>query len=188
MPPYLVAFEELDFHAATSRHWGYNPLLFTVMMKGAEALDTGRYRLYCDLKLFSSTDGILIPGTKIMHTVADAEDEIKRLNLHGKIVVQKHIQTHFDFRNAGTLPATNVSVKIEHLLEPARPRVVFSSKQPLKEIGAGEPFNTVADWYMPLSFSLPDELPFRISIDFDGGKAPWTRLLRYEATRNYWTW
>jgi hypothetical protein len=188
MPPFLVAFEELDFHTASSRHWGYKPLLFTVMMTGADALDTGRYRLYCDLKLFTSPDGIPISGTKTMHTVEDAEDEIKRLNLHGKIVVLKHIQTHFNFRNAGTLPATNVSVRIVHLLEPTRPQEVFSSKQPVKEIGAGETFNSVADWYMPLNVSLPDELPFRVSIDFNGGQAPWTRLLRYEATRNYWTW
>lgn len=185
---YLVAFDELDSDSAISQEWGYNPLLFSVIKDGVY---TQWYRLYNELVFWDSNANRRIIGPKTMRTIKDAEIEAYRLRLKlQNVTVLKHFQFQFNFRNAGQLPANNVTTKIDQVIGESSTKNWFSSNSVNSEVIGGQEFNAVADVYTPLDASLPEELHFRITIDYDfaGKRQSKIMLVNYESTRNYWTW
>jgi hypothetical protein len=155
LSPVLAAFEDLTYETATTRKWGYAPLLFSIVK---DNVATGWYRLYCDLELSQSTLGRRLPGTAVMRTIDDARREIDRLQLRG-VVIRKHFQIRFSFRNAGTLPARNLTLAISRITENMHSEEqIFSSTSPLVEVVPGETFSAVVDFSTPIDASLMDTL------------------------------
>lgn len=185
---YFVAFEELDGNLALSRDWGYNPVLFSVIKDGVH---TNLYRLYNDLVFWDSNANRRITGSKTIRTKGDAEIEALRLKLDN-VIILKHFQVQFNFRNVGQLPANNVTVKIDQVMGEGESSTKnwFSSNSAQREVVGGQEFNAVTDIYTTLDASLPEELHFRITLDYEfaGKRLSKVMLVNYESNRNYWTW
>ncbi len=185
---YFVAFEELDSDLALSRDWGYNPVLFSVIKDGVY---TNSYRLYNDLVFWDSNVNRRITGSKTMRTKGDAEIEARRLKLDN-VIILKHFQVQFNFRNVGQLPANNVTVKIDQVMGEGESSTKnwFSSNSAQREVISGQEFSAATELYTTLDASLPEELHFRITLDYEfaGKRLSKLMLVSYESNRNYWTW
>jgi hypothetical protein len=186
-----MACEELTVREAMSRQWGYHPLMFVVTTE--DGLVTDRCRIYGDLVFVNSRTNKRLEGQEIVTTVRKARAEGKRLRCGADYGLMKHYQFHFTFRNENPLPISNVRVRIALVDKEGRllPRSAFdNARYMVSEFVGKREFGASFDVYCRLEDELPDEMWFRMVIDYHlRGKGQPSKAIsvRYKPQWNDWS-
>src|SRR2546428_15096 len=83
---FLIPFETLSQETTLNRHWGYHPLVFSILENGIE-----RIQAFTELTFIDRTTKDRVFGSRRMMKLEDARDEQKRLNL-SNVELVKHFQ------------------------------------------------------------------------------------------------
>ena len=182
-PPHFAAFEELDAAVAKSRKWGYQPLLLFYV--NSDGLNTGKLRRYSELIWWSLRASRQEPGNLAAATLKEAEINGRLLN-RKDFALKQHFRPHFEFRNSGSLPATNVVWRADARWSANGEWQKVSQSDHSVPVDAGGPVGLEIDAWWPIDVPFPKEVQFRFRFDWDGEKEPWVRTVRYDFSSNTW--
>jgi hypothetical protein len=203
MDPYFTAFEELDTEEANSRDWGYSPWLAHVQLNGVRTKTMHRLSelvwVRRETPLMPAFPG---PGAG---TVREAAAEIikRRLNTRD-LLLKKHLQAHFAFRNNGSLPAreTRAQVELKWVLDadviewlkqrqigPANGQwetVVPMTLSDRADIAAGQSISRDVDLYLLFELPAPKQVWFRITYKWREQQHQSAMTLYFDFNQDAW--
>lgn len=186
----LLAFEELPVEEFRSRNWGYTPLVSTVITE--DGLLTNRCRVYNELLFWNFKTKKRFPWPIVVTTLDKARLEGKRLKCGPDFVLTKHLQFSFTLRNENPLPIRNMRVRISLVDKNNTPvaSAFDNATHMVSEFTGKQESVAIFDVFFELEPELPDEMLFRIVIDYDfRGKEQPSKVLSvlYRTTDNSWS-
>lgn len=184
----FIVWKTISFEERTSIIWGYEQTIFSEM-DGRKY--TGRYEILNCLVLVDPATGKQVPDTLVFHSVTQAQSEymhIQSQSLRNSAEIWKRYHIGFEFKNAGTTPATDIHVKITAKeLEAISKGDLYSSTYPIT-LSPSAPMTASVFFNIPLSTKLPRIINFNVNLTYkkaNGETVQQSFPVNYDSTQNY---
>jgi hypothetical protein len=187
----FIIYKQISEQERTQTDWGYNPIALRFTK---DRIISDKYQLPYELLLVKlpivNANFERVPNSNYFFTVAEANEEIKRLGLQqGTFKIYKHLQIQFDFKNLGKTIAKDVRIRITGKDPQTGIEVTPFNQDETIDLLPDRGGSTTVPLWCPINEDLPKILKFTASITYRDvhGKAQERSVpVIYDSTQNYW--
>jgi hypothetical protein len=180
----LLNWKELSKEEAMNIQWGYDPSIYG---KG-EASD--RFVVPYYLSLRDANTNVLVPNTNPVFTLPEIEQELKRIDFKGKVIVYRLFKPKFEIENMGKTEIKELSINIDAKLPNQEWNRAFTSNAKINLTGS-QKSTVFFSFEIPVEIILPEQISFKVHFNYLNYKNKKTEKIigaKWTTNDNFWSY